>query len=222
MLSVLVLLQLLLVPAFALSPLAVGWNTYKTLLTEKPILTKAATSALIMGISDAVTQRLERKFHPSAEKGCKHSWKRTQQALLTGFLWSGPSAHAWYQILEDLVIFLQIPPVPLVLLASRVTLDALIFSPITIFGFFVVSTLLQGGTFGDIRDKLTRRWKQTVLGAWRFWPIVNVLSFSMIPLQFRVLYCNVMALFWSGYLSYMSNMKKAESSIATTSKPKTA
>ena len=48
--------------AQALVSLRAGWATYKTLLTEKPILTKSLTSGAIMGISDAVTQRLERRF----------------------------------------------------------------------------------------------------------------------------------------------------------------
>jgi hypothetical protein len=45
------------------------------------------------------------------------------------------------------------------------------------------------------------------LSAWRFWPLANSVNFWFVPLQFRVLYMNVLALLWSGYLTYVNSQK---------------
>jgi protein Mpv17 len=227
-------------PASASALLAVGssppWSAYRALLAERPLATKAATSSVIMALSDALAQRLEARWEgrrapspsppalssrssalagpPSAsvdDKRIGHSWSRTRQSLLTGLIWSGPVAHFWYQLLEVGVgSVLRLPPAPLVQLAARIALDAALFSPFTVAGYFVVSTILQGGTARDAADKLGARWRPAVAAAWSFWPLVNVANFGLVPLPYRVLYANVMSLLWTGYLSYVNNLKKQE------------
>jgi protein Mpv17 len=130
--------------------------------------------------------------------------------MLTGLVWSGPVAHYWYQLLELLIhSALKLPPNPVVQLVGRIALDAILFSPVAVAGFFVVSTLLQrGGTVVQVADKLRTRWRRAVVAAWSFWPVVNVVNFGMVPLVYRVLYANVMSLLWSGYLSYVNNLNQ--------------
>jgi protein Mpv17 len=49
-----------------------------------------------------------------------------------------------------------------------------------------------------------------VLGAWKFWPAANIINFGMIPLEYRVLYSNVLSVFWTGYLTIVNeNSKRA-------------
>jgi len=45
---------------------------------------------------------------------------------------------------------------------------------------------------------------------WRFWPLANIINFSMIPLEYRVLYVNCMSMLWNGYLSH-ANYQATES-----------
>jgi len=208
------------------APLEAGWAGYKALLIERPILTKAVTSALIMSLSDGVTQQFERSklgqekvvgrvsadgssstYPPPAQ-----NWRRTWETAMTGFFWSGPVSHSWYQILEQIVALLRVPTgQPVVGLISRILLDALIFSPVTIAGYFAVVTLFQGGNVQDIKKKLQGRWRKTVVAAWSFWPAVNVVNFGLVPLPFRVLYSNIMAFLWTGYLSFVNNQKRKKS-----------
>jgi protein Mpv17 len=206
-----------------------GWTAYQALLIERPLLTKSVTSSVVMTVSDALTQQLEsriaatqevspssssdslsRSSNPSAAGRRSHNWSRSRQSMLTGLVWSGPVAHYWYQSLEILVkSVLRLPSNPLLQLVARIALDALLFSPFTIAGFFVVATLMQGGTVGEIANKLRTRWRRALVAAWSFWPVVNVANFGMVPLPYRVLYSNVMSLLWTGYLSYVNNLKQA-------------
>lgn len=201
-------LALIFPPSLGLAPLEVGWAAYKKLLVEKPLLTKSTTSAIIMGVSDAMTQRLEHRFL-GIEKKFDHDWRRTWYAFSTGFCWSGPSAHTWYQQLENICGYFPVSG-PIQGLVLRLVLDALIFSPITIAGFFTANSLIQGKSLAVIQEKLSTKWKNAVYAAWSFWPVVNIVNFSMIPLSFRVLYSNIMALIWTGYLSYVNNQKMSK------------
>lgn len=198
---------LLLTCAAAFTSLEEGWAVYRHLLVAKPLLTKSATSAVIMGVSDTMTQTLEKHFRAGGRKA-GHDWKRTWYNVATGFCWSGLSAHVWYQQLEIICSFLPVSG-RLQGLILRLLLDAAIFSPITIAGFFIVNTLVQGGSLRLIQEKLSSKWKRAVFAAWSFWPIVNIANFSFVPLPLRVLYSSIMALIWTGYLSYVNNQKKA-------------
>lgn len=228
--------------ASALVPpsLEAGWAAYRAALVSKPLLTKAVTSGVIMGFSDVFTQSLERTFlankdetdadttaksqntvqEQTKEKAAvRTNWMRTWHIVCTGMFWSGPSAHCWYSSLERIMQHIVVPVVGsnrLVGLVSRLLLDSIIFSPITIAGFFTINSLIQAGpsrtnllnVVSVIQEKLSTKWSKAVLAAWSFWPVVNVVNFSVVPLKYRVLYANVMALLWTGYLSFVNHQKK--------------
>eukprot|EP00522_Entomoneis_paludosa_P017024 CAMPEP_0172463366 /NCGR_PEP_ID=MMETSP1065-20121228/46927_1 /TAXON_ID=265537 /ORGANISM="Amphiprora paludosa, Strain CCMP125" /LENGTH=111 /DNA_ID=CAMNT_0013219291 /DNA_START=1 /DNA_END=336 /DNA_ORIENTATION=+ len=84
---------------------AVCWEAYKTVLTKHPLVTKSATAAVLSGISDAITQKVEPQKGDN-EPRRTHNFVRSAHIMLTGFLWSGPIAHWWYQSLEQIIYIL--------------------------------------------------------------------------------------------------------------------
>jgi protein Mpv17 len=135
---------------------------------------------------------------------------RIAQVAITGFVWSGPSTHTWYAVLERIVTIQD----PILGLIARIILDALIYSPLTVSGYFVVRAILEGDGWRSIQEKLQTKFFGTVLGAWKFWPAANIINFGFVPVELRVLYVNVLSLFWTGYLSYV-NAQKAPAAAAT-------
>mmetsp|Transcript_12494 Transcript_12494/g.22657 ORF Transcript_12494/g.22657 Transcript_12494/m.22657 type:complete len:254 (+) Transcript_12494:169-930(+) len=216
------------VSALALGPagaLETGWIAYKSALSSRPIITKSVTSAVIMSVSDAITQRVETKFsQPDSKKKeddsgkamegktsrsiFVHNWLRTSHVAITGMVYSGPITHYWYQILESIVTVEN----RVLGLACRLLLDSIIFSPVTITGYFTVRTFLERKGLVTLRDKLQTKLKPALFAAWSFWPPVNIFNFSLVPLQFRVLYSNIMALVWTGYLSFVNQKKEIKRS----------
>jgi len=213
-----------------------AWEWYKTCLLERPLLTKSTTAAVLSSVSDAMTQTVERRANnsnnnhlgidgkknetavavicPSSSSSVAlkqkeflaHNWVRTIHIFITGFCYSGPMAHFWYQTLEQLcqhtVLQKLVVISPWTALGTRSILDALLFSPTTVAGYFVVRSLLERQP--DPTAKLRAAWAKTVVSAWKFWPLVNVVSFTVVPLPYRVLYANVMSLLWTGYLSFVN------------------
>jgi protein Mpv17 len=71
--------------------------------------------------------------------------------------------------------------------------------------FFTYMTLMDGGSFGDCATKVRALLWPTLTRHWRVWPWAQMINFSMVPPQFRVLFGNAIAFFWNAYLSYLSN-----------------
>lgn len=198
--------------AFDLSPgVAVAgkaWSWYLGRLSAQPLLTKSLTSSGIMTVSDAMCQKLvssvqQREKKPEEKEAFVLDNTRILQVAVTGFVWSGPITHIWYAILEKIVQIQE----PILGLIARIFLDAIIFSPVTVSGYFTVRSILEGTGFKGSKEKLETRLVSTVIGAWKFWPAANIINFGLVPLQLRVLYVNVLSLFWTGYLSFV-NAKK--------------
>ena len=203
-------------------------GVYKSCLSNRPLLTKSTTSAVIMSISDVICQKLEQSIdihhtsqqsiarvaitnensNTSPNENSKTSplnhidWYRTRQVAITGFTWSGPISHTWYAILEHLVTIED----KLVGLILRMLMDAFIFSPIAVVGYFIWRTILEGGGVNDIVAKLRDSYVNALLASFRFWPCVNIINFSLVPVEYRVLYNNMLSLFWNGYLSHINSI----------------
>jgi protein Mpv17 len=188
--------------AAALSPQAV-WAAYRKVLAQHPLTTKAATSAVLASISDTISQRVESTLPSNKDQKFHHDWTRTGHILTTGFFYSGPMAHYWFTFLELIVKVEN----QLLGLICRLLLDATIFSPFTVFGYFSVRTLLEGKGVPAIQQKLQKAWWKAVVAAWKFWPIVNVFNYTLVSFPYRVLYANIMSLLWTGYLTFVNSQK---------------
>jgi len=188
-----------------------AWDFYAKALITKPLLTKSLTACGTNAFSDAICQKLLRDSNSkSSEEGkSKFDSRRLIENAFTGLVWSGPIAHMWYGLLFG-KLTVQIKD-PIVSLVTQIILDALIFSPVTVSGYFAVRSVLEGSGFAGVKDKLKTRLVSSVLGAWKFWPAANVINFSMVPIPFRVLYLNVLSIFWSGYLTHVNSKKIATS-----------
>jgi len=211
-----------------------AWRWYKSCLRQRPLLTKSSTSSVIMAVSDVLCQRLERsRAHddddddddnvlpgregsssPGDESGgprsrsgrANNDWRRTGHVAVTGFTMSGPISHGWYALLEA-VVSIQDRRLGV---AARMVLDAFVFSPVTVAAYFIWRAVLEGEGPGGIATKLRANWTDALAASLTFWPLANIINFGFVPVELRVLYNNMLSLFWTGYLSHMNatHMKK--------------
>jgi protein Mpv17 len=215
--------------AFGISANA-AWMSYKGMLVQKPLLTKAITSCAITGFSDILCQNLQKKILAekdvvvetdkegqqqksapstsimSSSSSSALDYNRFMQASVTGLVWSGPITHFWYETLDKI---LQVLPIQGTLL-QKIFLDAIIFSPVTISGYFLVRSLLEGKGLDGGWTKVKNLFVPTLFGAWKFWPAANIINFGLIAKEYRVLFVNVLGVFWAGYLTYVNSKKIAK------------
>ena len=205
------------------------WSWYKSCLLNHPLPTKALTSATIMTTSDALCQRYEigvaekivREKGPKVnlQNGCPtnvncsssstssqhlfHDWQRSSHVAITGLTLSGPISHAWYNILERMVTIRH----RYLGIAARMVLDAALFSPVAVACYFTWRSALEGKDVDGILDKLEAKWSKALMASLSYWPAANLVSFSFVPVQFRVLYNNILSLFFNGYLSHINGRR---------------
>jgi Mpv17 / PMP22 family len=120
-------------------------------------------------------------------------------------------------------------------LVFRVAVDQLMFSPTSLAAFLAYVgamspksdsrenskianwrqsfTLLpwnkRGGLEGA-RQRVKEAWKPSIITSLCIWPWVQFLNFSVIPLNYRVIVINGVALAWNTYLAYMASTRKTK------------
>jgi hypothetical protein len=175
------------------------WSWYKSMLTKRPLWTKASTSCVLMSVSDVGCQAMEQRMNNeliatrgsdiNLQAGCPtnvdtpldylkknqqvldYDWSRTFQVGITGLTFSGPISHVWYGVLERLVTTRHYYGG----LVLRMILDALLFSPMAVAGYFSWRGVLEGKSLAELRGKLAAKWQQAVVASWSFWPAANIM-----------------------------------------------
>eukprot|EP00980_Cylindrotheca_fusiformis_P013910 scaffold3618_cov129-Cylindrotheca_fusiformis.AAC.10 len=178
------------------SSVAALGKVYNRELELRPIITKSWTAAVIFALSDYFAQRIERS---KEEK--PFDQMRLVVSTLVGALYFAPAAHYWYN-----AIFYYLPGKGLVSTVQKAVLGQLVFGPVFTCVFFAAS-LIQTGTFSfanwgaKIRSDLPGAW----LAGSCFWPFVDLISYSLVPINLIPLFINLCSLVWTIYLSLVSN-----------------
>lgn len=76
----------------------------------------------------------------------------------------------------------------------------------------------EKGAKERISDKLNSTYWMALTRNWMLWPWVQLVNFSFVPLNHRVLVVNVVSLGWNCYLSYLNSGGGAETESDETSK----
>lgn len=168
---------------------------YKSALSAHPLATKAITAASILSLSDIACQSFERTrmantgwnwsdaavsirnliLYPHLQGSQwtenHHDWNRTFQVGVTGLTFSGPISHYWYQVLDKIVrvrsLWLNV--------CTKMVLDATIFSPFAVAGYFVWRSMLDGKGIKGTYSNLQMKWTTALVASWSFWPAANIM-----------------------------------------------
>jgi len=179
---------------------------YSRQLEMRPIMTKSYTAGLIFGLSDYFAQKIERSNDANGASS-QMDWVRTLASTLVGLLYFGPAAHYWYEW-----IFKLLPATTLVSTLYKAFWGQILFGP-SFTCIFFATILMQSGDF------TLKNWLQKIRsdlpGAWLagigFWPIVDLLSYSVIPVKWIPLFVNMASFIWTIYLSLVANKKSTPS-----------
>ncbi|EFJ42510.1 hypothetical protein VOLCADRAFT_107206 [Volvox carteri f. nagariensis] len=183
--------------------LVVCWKSYIEELKTRPLRTKCITSACVAGLSDVVAQLIISGHYKSV--------KRTLAVACFGALYTGPSAHYWQKFMEQL--FSGRKDFKTVL--QKVLVDQLTYGPVCNVLFMSFATLvLEGKPFSFVRQKIAKDYPGVQLNGWRLWPLAALINYRFVPLQFRVLFINVVAFIWTTFLLLKAKRAQALQVIA--------
>lgn len=179
---------------------SISWYTSK--LDSNPITTKTISSIFIFAIGDFLCQKIENKIEKKTQKK-DFNWMRLIKQSSYGLL-AGPYLH-----LQFCRIIPAIFPSTAKLHVFKSVFYALTVSDaIYNCGFYVYCDALNGEFFKA--KTFFEKFVPTQMLNLQVWPVFQYVNFSLVPIKYRVLYDNMLAVFWNAYLSYVqNNMEKA-------------
>ncbi|XP_059404578.1 peroxisomal membrane protein 2-like [Carassius carassius] len=170
---------------------------YLSLLKKYPIITKSVTSGFLSAVGNLLSQALEyRKNNKENSPKKKISVLGPLHFAVFGLFITGPVSHYIYQLLEVLL-----PTTVPYCLIKRLLLERLIFAPAFLLLFYVVMNALEGKTLTDVQNKLKTSYWPAMKMNWKVWTPFQFININYVPVQFRVLFANLVALFWYAYLA---------------------
>ena len=148
---------------------------------------------MLFVVSDTLTQQLVEK------RRWNHDGRRTLRMGVMGII-VGPIQRTWFLTLERFI-----PPTSKIQIVKKLIVDQTIYGPFIIFFFYSLSGILAGKELREVKLLLQERYIKTILTAYKIWPLVQAVNFSVVPLQHRANFVQLVSLCWNMYLSWMAN-----------------
>jgi protein Mpv17 len=161
-------------------------QAYDAEVLEFPLLTKAATSGVCYAIGDLCAQGFGGKDI--------HEWdlSRAGRSAAAGFIGHGPLRHYWLDFLDKSLTFQG----AWWALMPKVALDQSAMAVVenTIYGLLMGAFAFKdpGVIARDIKATMVPQFAASI----RFWPAVDLVTFSMIPVELQVLWEDVAEIIW--------------------------
>ena len=183
------------------------WQLYLAQLRAHPLRTKCATAATLGAVSDVLGSSLSGRS--AGSRGSR--LVRTLQFAAFGAAWSAPAMHYWQRFVERK--FANWPPGHATF-AAKVAFDQLLFGPASNLAFMAFLALsVERTSLRTLLNRVRLNFMRVQLAAYRFWPLVAGLNYSLVPPALRPLVANLAGLGWSTFL-VLSSRRQAAAALA--------
>ncbi len=204
---------------------------YNHQLRTSPLLTKAITSGVISIIAEGIGSYLLYSRNQRAGRGNNRSLQQILYRLavfgvyglaITGkfyslslarfslhivphsllYLCSGPFFHWWYGYLERVVARWQLPST--IAFLVKLSLNQLVMTPP--FLLFIMAFLQYCMTWNRTQtiEVIKKTFGAALITNWKIWTVAQAVNFQLVPTEYRVMFGNIIALWWNIYLSLVS------------------
>ena len=88
--------------------------------------------------------------------------------------------------------------------AIKFTLDQTVGAAFNTILFIAGMDLLRGKPYQMVRQDCMDDFWPLIFAAQKLWPAVSIISFVVVPVQYRTRFGSIVGVFWGAYLSYRS------------------
>jgi len=125
-------------------------------------------------------------------------FERLTRFMAYGFMMA-PIQHKWFSFLsKTFPISKTSGTVPAM---KRVAFDQLLFAPVGLATFFTFMTVAEGGGRRAVLKKFQDVYIPALKANFMVWPMVQMLNFRVIPIQFQIPFVSTIGIAWTAYLS---------------------
>jgi hypothetical protein len=210
----------------------VQWYSHKN--QEWPLTTKSVTSAVLLALGDLGCQMAEQQcaLHTpfstandmeriilTAANG-ELDLNRTLRMGAWGLFFGGSTGHFFYNAVEHMVPRSWNGPRGI---AAKVFIDQALYTPPLTLAFFSFQHFLTlpfetRSLLESVTSSTDKLWP-TLKVNWVYWSCVHIATFSIIPVDYRVLFVATKNLLWSAFLSITAYAPRATETSAEVCPP---
>lgn len=95
---------------------------------------------------------------------------------------------------------------PVIRTIKKVLLDQLVFTPVFLASLLSIISYSQKQDIGYVQDKLRHQYFDILLTGYSVWPLVQLINFGFVPLNYQVLVTQTVAFLWNIYFSWKTNL----------------
>lgn len=172
-----------------------NWRAYETAVSSDPVPIKAALTGATYFIGDWLAQTLELKRKASSWRDADRP--RIARNALVGLLLLGPLAHFYYDFVTN---SLDSWPIP-----AKIALDQTVYLGAYNTLYCVSLGVLGRRGWRDIAKEARTTFIPLITAGWKLWPLVGIMTYTLIPPDHRVLWIDVIEVFYSVILSTIAN-----------------
>jgi protein Mpv17 len=180
-----------------------NWLNYESSLNDRPIITKTAINVIIYLLGDWLSQ--------TAFSGNHILNFNAARTIRNGFigLCFGPLVHEYYQFSDHILpvdggMFIRL---------QKILMDQTIYLSVKCSIYISAVGILQGDDLSTVKHNVQSKLPSIVLTAWKFWPLVHLVTYGVIPARHRILWVNCVDLVWNAILATMSQKKEIDTSV---------
>eukprot|EP00731_Ephydatia_muelleri_P022467 Em0015g50a len=178
---------------------ASAWlRIYVKCLEERPILTKAITSGVVASLGNLLSQLILKLKYSRLFIQHPISWRSVAAFGVFGLVVTGPVSHYRYLLLD--AIF---PRKGQVSLLKKLVTDHLFFIPPFLFSLLYTVALLEGKGPSEAWRNAKKIYLTTLVKNWIVWGVAQFINLKYVPLKYRTLFANIVALFWNVCLTML-------------------
>ncbi|KAL1139712.1 hypothetical protein AAG570_006690 [Ranatra chinensis] len=85
---------------------------------------------------------------------------------------------------------------------KNVAVDQLLCSPVLLATFMTCIGLMEGRSLAEVKEKLRASYLDILIANYKVWPLVQMVNFAFMPLNYRVLFLQGVAVGWNTFLSW--------------------
>ncbi|XP_026481156.1 protein Mpv17 [Ctenocephalides felis] len=169
---------------------------YQAMLAKQPFLTQVAQTSLIMGVGDFIAQKfLEKK--PFSQ----YEISRTLGFCFVGATVVAPWLTVWYRTLHRIVKPSKFAPL------QKMLMDQILMAPNFTFAIVTSLNLVTGKSFHQAIAETKTTYVDIMKANYCLWPFAQLVNFYMMPLNYQVLFVQVVSVGWNSYISYKTQAK---------------
>lgn len=183
------------------------------------ILVQSGTAIVIGCTGDAIVQHMEASWReealakaapeaspgdeaaaaPAVAHANEHDWGRSARMAAFRAPQAPILAHVWGRF-DTWALRLGLSG-PLAV-AFKVSCDQALLNPTVTTCFFASQGAMEGVPWGEVADRVRLGFWPTVTAAFQYWVFAHAITFSVVPVPFRIAWTSSAAVVWTAYLSH--------------------